>query len=81
MAKRKRQLRLLEENPPETRPLFNSTEFPCDTPDEIAYNAKRKKEGLFVLTDEEVKDNEANTRRGASKTLRHLGARDSRSPA
>ncbi len=53
MAKRKRQLRLLGENPPETRPLFDSTEFPWDTPDEVAYNAKRKAEGLFVLTPEE----------------------------
>ena len=53
MAKRKRQLRLLEENPPETRPLFDSTEFPYDTPDEIAYNAQRKAEGLFVLIPEE----------------------------
>ncbi len=53
MAKRKRQLRLLQENPPETRPLFNSTEFPYDTPDEIAYNAKRKAEGLFDLNTEE----------------------------
>ncbi len=53
MAKRKRQLRLLGENPPGTRPLFNSTEFPYDTPDEIAYNARRKAEGLFVVTPEE----------------------------
>lgn len=53
MAKRNRQLKLLEENPPETRPLFNSTEFPYDTPDEIAYNAQRKKEGLFELNAEE----------------------------
>ena len=60
MAKRKRhQLKLLEDNPPETRPLFNSTEFPYDTPDEIAYNAKRKAEGLFDLTtEEEEKENE-----------------------
>ena len=53
MAKRKRQLRLLGENPPETRPLFTDGEFPYDTPDEIAYNARRKKEGLFVLNTEE----------------------------
>ena len=58
MARRTRQLRLLEENPPETRPLFDSTEFPYDTPDEIAYNAQRKKEGLFDLNpEEEEKDN------------------------
>jgi hypothetical protein len=55
MAKRKRQLRLLGDDPrcapqPETRPLFNSTEFPYDTPDEIAYNARRKKDGLFEFT-------------------------------
>ena len=50
MAKRKRQLRLLEDNPPETRPLFGSIEFPYDTPDEIAYNARRKKDGLFEIT-------------------------------
>ncbi len=56
MARRKRhQLSLLQENPPETRPLFNSTEFPYDTPDEIAYNARRKAEGLFVLIPEEEK--------------------------
>ena len=54
MARRKRQLRLLqEENPPETRPLFTEAQFPYDTPDEIAYNAKRKKKGLFVLNPEE----------------------------
>jgi len=57
MAKRKRQLRLLQENPPATRPLFNSTEFPYDTPDEIAYNAQRKKDGLFVLNTEEEETN------------------------
>lgn len=53
MAKRKRQLRLLGENPPETRPLFTAAEFPYDTPDEEAYNAQRKKEGLFELEPEE----------------------------
>ena len=53
MAKPKRQLRLLQENAPETCPLFDSTEFPYDTPDEIAYNAKRKAEGLFDLNPEE----------------------------
>ncbi len=58
MAKRKRQLRLLGENPPETAALFDSTEFPYDTPDEIAYNAKRKKEGLFVITPEEKEQEE-----------------------
>ena len=62
MAKRKRkrhQLNLLEENPPETRPLFGPTEFPYDTPDEIAYNARRKAEGLFDLTtEEEEQENE-----------------------
>ena len=51
MAKRKRQLSLLEVNPTETRPLFDSTEFPYDTPDEVAYNAQRKRDGLFQLTD------------------------------
>ncbi|MEE9159103.1 MAG: hypothetical protein V3U60_12030 [Gammaproteobacteria bacterium] len=57
MAKRKRQLRLLEENPPETLALFDSNEFPYDTPDEVAYNEKRKAEGLFVITldEEELK--------------------------
>jgi hypothetical protein len=50
MARRKRQLRLLQENPPETRPLFTNAEFPYDTPDEIAYNARRKKDGLFEFT-------------------------------
>ncbi len=49
MARRNRQLKLLGENPPETRPLFNSAEFPYDTPDEIAYNAQRKKDGLFEI--------------------------------
>ncbi len=60
MAKRKRQLRLLQDQePPETRPLFDSGEFPYDTPDEIAYNAQRKADGLFDLTpEEEVKENE-----------------------
>lgn len=53
MARRKRQLRLLEDNPPGTAALFTSAEFPYDTPDEIAYNAKRKKKGLFVLNPEE----------------------------
>ena len=57
MARRKRQLRLLEDNPPETRPLFTGAEFPYDTPDEIAYNAQRKKEGLFVLNPEEEETN------------------------
>ncbi len=57
MAKRKRQLRLLGENPPATAALFTSAEFPYDTPDEIAYNAKRKKEGLFVLNPEEEEPN------------------------
>jgi len=57
MAKRKRQLRLLEDNPPETRPLFTEAEFPYDTPDELAYNAQRKKEGLFELTPEEEETN------------------------
>ncbi len=51
--KRKRQLRLLEKNPPETRPLFDSAEFPYDTPDEAAYNAQRKRDGLFQITDDE----------------------------
>ena len=50
MARRNRQLRLLEDNPTETRALFDSTEFPYDTPDEIAYNARRKKDGLFEFT-------------------------------
>ncbi len=51
MAKRKRhQLNLLEENPPETRSLFDPAEFPYDTPDEVAYNARRKKDGLFEIT-------------------------------
>ncbi len=53
MARRRRQLSLLGENPPETRPLFNDAEFPYDTPDEIAYNAKRKKDGLFEITPDE----------------------------
>ena len=67
MAKRKRQLNLLGENPPETRPLFPSGEYEgCspdglpayELPDEIAYNAKRKKEGLFVITPEEKEQEE-----------------------
>ena len=55
MAKRKRQLSLLGENQeqPETAALFDSREFPYDTPDEVAYNARRKKEGLFDLNPEE----------------------------
>jgi len=59
MAKRKRQLRLLGDKEPETAALFTSAEFPYDTPDEIAYNAKRKKEGLFVLNPEEEADTSA----------------------
>ena len=59
MAKRKRQLRLLGEKEPGTAALFTSAEFPYDTPDEIAYNAKRKAEGLFVITPEE-KEREEN---------------------
>ncbi len=65
MAKRKRkrhQLRLLEDNPPETAALFTSAEFPYDTPDEIAYNAQRKKEGLFVLNPEEEELNHDTTK-------------------
>lgn len=52
MARRKRQLSLLGENQeqPETAALFDSREFPYDTPDEAAYNAKRKKDGLFEIT-------------------------------
>ncbi len=50
MARRNRQLKLLEENPPETRSLFEPGGFPYDTPDEIAYNARRKKDGLFEFT-------------------------------
>ncbi len=52
MAKRRRQLSLLGENQeqPETAALFDSREFPYDTPDEEAYNAKRKKDGLFEIT-------------------------------
>ena len=59
MPKRKRQLRLLQDQePPGTAALFTSAEFPYDTPDEVAYNAKRKKEGLFDLNpEEEEKDN------------------------
>ena len=58
MAKRKRQLRLIDDREPGTAALFDSTEFPWDTPDEEAYNAKRKAEGLFELsTEEEEKDN------------------------
>ncbi|KKL98751.1 hypothetical protein LCGC14_1821280 [marine sediment metagenome] len=58
MAKRKRQLRLLGDKEPETAALFTSAEFPYDTPDEIAYNAKRKAEGLFVITPEEKEQEE-----------------------
>ena len=52
MARRKRQLSLLGENQEqlETVPLFDSSEFPYDTPDEAAYTAKRKKDGLFEIT-------------------------------
>jgi hypothetical protein len=52
MARRKRQLNLLGPNQeqPETAALFDSREFPYDTPDEIAYNARRKKDGLFEIT-------------------------------
>ena len=59
MAKRKRQLRLLDDQEPSgTAPLFTSDQFPYDTPDEIAYNAQRKAEGLFELnTEQEEKDN------------------------
>ena len=57
MAKRKRQLRLLGDKEPETAALFTSDQFPYDTPDEIAYNAQRKKEGLFVLNPEEEEPN------------------------
>jgi hypothetical protein len=53
MAKRKRQLRLLGDKEPGTAALFTSDQFPYDTPDEVAYNAQRKKEGLFVLNPEE----------------------------
>ena len=52
-TKRKHQLSLLEVNPPETLALFDSTEFPYDTPDEVSYNAQRKRDGLFQITDEE----------------------------
>jgi len=62
MAKRKHQLRLLGENPPETRPLFDPAEFPYDTPDEIACNAKRKAEGLFDLNPEEEEQNDRHVR-------------------
>jgi hypothetical protein len=51
MAKRNRQLSLLQDNPSETRPLFDSTQFPYDTPDEVAYNAQRKRDGLFQIAD------------------------------
>lgn len=51
MVKRNHQLRLLEDNPPETRPLFDSAKFPYDTPDEVVYNAQRKRDGLFQITD------------------------------
>jgi len=66
MAKRKRQLRLLGENPPETLALFPGGEYeacspdgagPYELPDEIAYNAKRKAEGLFDLKEEEEEPN------------------------
>ena len=69
MAKRKRQLRLLQENPPGTRALFPNQEYEnCapkrfghyELPDEIAYNAKRKAEGLFVITPEEEEKADAN---------------------
>lgn len=52
MARRRRQLRLLGENQeqPQTAALFDSTEFPYDTPDEVTYNARRKKDGLFEIT-------------------------------
>ena len=55
MAKRKRQLSLLGENQeqPETAALFDSREFPYDTPDEAAYSARRKKDGLFEITADE----------------------------
>ncbi len=58
MARRKRQLSLLGENQeqPETAALFDSREFPYDTPDEAAYNAKRKKDGLFEITPAEEAD-------------------------
>jgi len=67
MAKRKRQLRLLGENQPETLALFPGGEyegcspdarFPYSLPDEIAYNAKRKADGLFVLNPEEEQTND-----------------------
>ena len=66
MARRKRQLGLLGENAPETLALFPGGEyeacspdsrFPYSLPDEIAYNAKRKAEGLFVLNPEEEEPN------------------------
>lgn len=66
MAKRKRQLRLLQDNPPATLALFPGGEYeacspdgagPYELPDEIAYNAQRKKEGLFVLNPEEEESN------------------------
>ncbi len=56
MAKRKRQLRLIDDQEPGTAALFTSTEFPYDTPDEIAYNARRKKDGLFEITPAEEAD-------------------------
>ena len=59
MAKRKRQLSLLGDKELETAALFTSEEFPYDTPDEIAYNAQRKKEGLFVLNPEEEQEPDA----------------------
>ncbi|KKM27817.1 hypothetical protein LCGC14_1570920 [marine sediment metagenome] len=61
MARRKRQLKLLGDNQPETAALFTSAEFPYDTPDEIAYNAQRKKEGLFVLNPDEEEPNHDTT--------------------
>jgi hypothetical protein len=57
MARRKRQLRLLGDKELGTAALFTSAEFPYDTPDEIAYNAQRKKEGLFVLNPDEEEPN------------------------
>ena len=48
---RKRQLSLLEVNPLATLALFDSAEFPYDTPDEVAYNARRKRDGLFQIAD------------------------------
>ncbi len=62
MANRKRPLRLIDIQYPGTASLFPNEEYegrspdgagPYELPDEIAYNAKRKKEGLFVITPEE----------------------------